>query len=72
MGLEDKVSQCNLEDFMNQQSVHLVIVSRNPQPERQYGRPQEWLLYASGRPAAKLHVEHLPGRKPVIIDKSAA
>jgi len=57
---------------MNLQSNRLVLVHRNPQPDRQPCPPQEWILYASGSPATRLHVEHLPGRKPWITNKSAA
>ena len=53
-------------------SANLVIVVRNPEPNRERRYPGTWLLYSRGQDPLEVHVAHDGFNRPHVLDKGAA
>lgn len=53
-------------------STNLVVVVRNPEPNREHNYPGIWLLYRQGPEPLEVHVGHDGHHRPHVLAKGAA
>ena len=53
-------------------SANLVIVVRNPEPNRERRYPGTWLLYSRGQDPLEVHVAHDGFNRPHVLNTGAA
>jgi hypothetical protein len=51
---------------------HLVITASNPNPNREPGFPDKWLVYAPGQDPDEVHLVRDSENRPRVLDHRAA